>query len=114
MLQKIDLTLHVGEIVGLWGLLGSGRTELVRALLGLDAMDAGEIFLRNDNRGNLEPVSPAKLRQATGFVTEDRRGEGLFLPLSVTENISLPSLGRLLGASGLIDRTSSLPGRASM
>lgn len=104
VLKKIDLTLHVGEIVGLWGLLGSGRTELARALLGLDGIDSGELFLRNVSSGVLEPVSPAKLRDATGFVTEDRRGEGLFLPLSVTENISLPSLARLLGLGGLIDR----------
>jgi ABC-type sugar transport system ATPase subunit/ribose/xylose/arabinose/galactoside ABC-type transport system permease subunit len=104
VLKRIDLTLHVGEIVGLWGLLGSGRTELARALLGLDAMDSGELFLRNVSSGVLEPVSPAKLRDATGFVTEDRRGEGLFLPLSVAENISLPSLARLLGRAGLISR----------
>ncbi len=104
VLKKIDLTLHVGEIVGLWGLLGSGRTELARALLGLDTIDSGELFLRNVSSGVLEPVSPVKLRDATGFVTEDRRGEGLFLPLSVTENISLPSLARLLGRGGLINR----------
>jgi ABC-type sugar transport system ATPase subunit len=104
VLKRIDLTLHVGEIVGLWGLLGSGRTELARALLGLDAIDSGDLFLRNVSSGVLESVSPAKLRDATGFVTEDRRGEGLFLPLSVAENISLPSLARLLGRAGLIDR----------
>ena len=104
VLKNIGLTLHVGEIVGLWGLLGSGRTELARALLGLDAIDSGELFLRNASTGVLERVSPAKLREATGFVTEDRRGEGLFLPLSVTENISMPSLARLLGRGGLINR----------
>ena len=86
------------------GAIRLGTDRVGTRPLGLDAMDSGEISLRNVKRGNLEPVSPAKLRQATGFVTEDRRGEGLFLPLSLTENISLPSLARLLGGSGLIDR----------
>jgi ribose/xylose/arabinose/galactoside ABC-type transport system permease subunit/ABC-type multidrug transport system ATPase subunit len=104
VLKNISLTLHVGEIVGLWGLLGSGRTELARALVGLDPIDAGELFLRADSTGALERVAPAKLGKVTGFVTEDRRGEGLFLPLSVTENISLPSLFRFLGPGGLINR----------
>ena len=98
VLKNISLTLHVGEIVGLWGLLGSGRTELARALVGLDPIDTGELFLRADGTGALERVAPAKLSEVTGFVTEDRRGEGLFLPLSVTENISLPSLSRFLGS----------------
>jgi ABC-type sugar transport system ATPase subunit/ribose/xylose/arabinose/galactoside ABC-type transport system permease subunit len=104
VLKNISLTLHVGEIVGLWGLLGSGRTELARALVGLDPIDTGELFLRADGSGALERVAPAKLSEVTGFVTEDRRGEGLFLPLSVTENISLPSLSRFLGPGGLIIR----------
>jgi ABC-type sugar transport system ATPase subunit len=104
VLKNISLTLHVGEIVGLWGLLGSGRTELARALVGLDPIDTGELFLRADGTEALERVGPAKLSEVTGFVTEDRRGEGLFLPLSVTENISLPSLWRFLGSRGLINR----------
>jgi ABC-type sugar transport system ATPase subunit/ribose/xylose/arabinose/galactoside ABC-type transport system permease subunit len=104
VLKNISLTLRVGEVVGLWGLLGSGRTELARALVGLDPIDAGELFLRVDGAGALERVTSAKLSEVTGFVTEDRRGEGLFLPLSVTENISLPSLLRFLGPGGLINR----------
>src|ERR1700722_19137664 len=54
VLKNISLTLHVGEIVGLWGLLGSGRTELARALVGLDPIDTGELFLRADWSGALE------------------------------------------------------------
>jgi ABC-type sugar transport system ATPase subunit/ribose/xylose/arabinose/galactoside ABC-type transport system permease subunit len=104
VLKNISLTLHEGEIVGLWGLLGSGRTELARALVGLDPIDSGELFLRVDGTGALERVAPAKLSEITGFVTEDRRGEGLFLPLSVTENISLPSLFRFLGPGGIVNR----------
>ena len=104
VLNNIRLTLHEDEIVGLWGLLGSGRTELARALVGLDPIDSGELFLRADGTGALERIAPSKLSEITGFVTEDRRGEGLFLPLSVTENISLPSLSRFLGPGGIINR----------
>ena len=86
------------------GAAGFGADRAGAGILGLDAIDSGELFLRNAGTGVLEIVSPAKLRDATGFVTEDRRGEGLFLPLSVTENISLPSLARLLGRGGLINR----------
>ena len=79
MLSNIGLTLRAGEILGLWGLLGSGRTEIMRALLGLDPISRGEIWLRR--AGGLHPVAPAALRAEVGFVTEDRRGEGLLLPL---------------------------------
>ncbi|MDP8924159.1 MAG: sugar ABC transporter ATP-binding protein [Chloroflexota bacterium] len=102
VLHGIDLTLHEGEIVGLWGLLGSGRTELVRALVGLDPLDAGEVQLRRN--GLLARVTPGAVHRAAGFVTEDRRGEGLLLPLSVTQNLSLVRLRRLLTRFGLVDR----------
>jgi ABC-type sugar transport system ATPase subunit len=101
VLDNIDLTLHAGEIVGLWGLLGSGRTELVRALSGLDPIDAGR--LRLDVGGGLKPVTPRELHAHLGFVTEDRRGEGLLLPLSVTKNVTLANLSRLLNPIRGID-----------
>jgi ribose transport system ATP-binding protein len=102
VLNGIDLTLHAGEVVGLWGLLGSGRTELVRGLLGLDPLDAGDLYLPGET--NEARVRPERLHREVGFVTEDRRGEGLFLPLNVTENVSLPSLRDLLNSWGLVDR----------
>ncbi|MDX7951450.1 ATP-binding cassette domain-containing protein [Lichenihabitans sp. Uapishka_5] len=98
--RNVDFDLRPGEIVGLWGLLGSGRTELLRSLVGLDAKDSGEI--RVAVGGTLEPVTPAQLHRMTGFVTEDRRGEGLILPLPVESNLTLASLGRLLGRLRLI------------
>lgn len=102
VLRDVDLTLYEGEILGLWGLLGSGRTELARALVGLDPLDAGELRLRRG--GKLVPVAPSAVHRETGFVTEDRRGEGLLLPLAVTQNLSLASLRRLLSRAGLVDR----------
>lgn len=87
------LSLRSGEVVGLWGLLGAGRTELLRALLGHDPIDSGSLRWRED--GRLAAISPRELQKKAGFVTEDRRGEGLLLPLSASDNIVLPNLGAI-------------------
>ena len=100
LLAGIGLTLRAGEILGLWGLLGSGRTEIMRALVGLDPIDAGEIRLRRAEW--LEPTVPAALHAEVGFVTEDRRGEGLLQPLSVAANIAYANLDKLTNRVGLI------------
>jgi ABC-type sugar transport system ATPase subunit len=102
VLADVNLEIGEGEIVGLWGLLGSGRTELVRALTGLDPIDAGD--LRFDAGDGLKPVTPRQLHRQVGLVTEDRRGEGLLLPQSVRQNLSLASLGSLLNRFQTIDR----------
>jgi ABC-type sugar transport system ATPase subunit len=102
VLADINLSIHEGEIVGLWGLLGSGRTELVRALTGLDPIDMGD--LRFDAGHGLNAVTPHQLHRQVGLVTEDRRGEGLLLSQSVRQNLSLASLGTLLNRSFMIDR----------
>jgi ABC-type sugar transport system ATPase subunit len=99
-LAGVGLTLRAGEILGLWGLLGSGRTEIMRALVGLDPIDAGEIRLRRGN--GLERTTPAALHAEVGFVTEDRRGEGLLLPLSVAANIAYANLDKVTNRVGLI------------
>jgi ABC-type sugar transport system ATPase subunit len=102
VLADVSLSLHAGEIVGLWGLLGSGRTELIRALTGLDPIDAGEIDY--DAGTGLKRLTPHQLHRKVGLVTEDRRGEGLLLPQSVLQNLSLASLGKLLNRFLMIDR----------
>ncbi len=100
-IREASFELHLGEILGVWGLLGSGRTELVRGVLGLDGPVAGRIALRG--QGGLAPASPRDLRAATAFVTEDRRGEGLLLPFSVSDNIALPNLDTL-SRGGVVQR----------
>lgn len=102
LLRDINLTVSAGEVVGLWGLLGSGRTELVRALIGLDPIESGTLRWRADSE--LQPITPANLHRIAGVVTEDRRGEGLLLPLTTRANLSLTSLRSLLYAFGVIDR----------
>jgi ABC-type sugar transport system ATPase subunit len=93
VLDDISFTLHEGEILGLAGLVGAGRTELARALFGVDRLSSGEIRLM----GRL--VTPRSTRDAIrsgiGLAPEERKQQGLVVDLSVGENIALPSLSRL-------------------
>jgi ABC-type sugar transport system ATPase subunit len=100
-LKDINFEIQAGEIVGLWGLLGSGRTELLRALVGLDPIDSGTILWKGES--GLSKIAPRQLHRKVGFVTEDRRGEGVHLTLSIRENIALPNLNSLLNNFHLID-----------
>lgn len=88
--ENISFTIKQGEVVGLWGLLGSGRTEVARALAGLDPIDSGDIFIRTS--GNLKLIKQSEAKKSIGMVTENRREEGLLLPLSVKHNMSLANL----------------------
>lgn len=86
-MQPFDLELHEGEVVGLAGLLGSGRTETARLLFGLDRPDRGELRLRGER---VRRPSPRRsVRRGLALLPEDRQREGLFPHLSVRENIIL-------------------------
>lgn len=85
-LKHADLTLHRGEVVGIFGLVGSGRTDLVRTIFGLDKVRAGEITVASFS-GPAEP--DARWRQGVGMVSEDRKGEGLALSRTIAENLIL-------------------------
>jgi simple sugar transport system ATP-binding protein len=85
--KPLDLTLHRGEVLGLGGLLGSGRTELARLLFGLDRSDAGTMVLQGES---VHMDSPAHaIRLGLGLCPEDRKAEGIIAELSVRENIAL-------------------------
>ena len=100
-LRDVSFSLHRGEILGVSGLLGSGRTELARAIFGADKIDSGEVFVRGERRRINSPRSAVKL--GLGFLTEDRKSQGLILALSVKENITLSSLD-LFSKLGFISR----------
>ncbi len=93
VLHDIGFTLRRGEVVGVAGLMGSGRTELARALFGADRIDGGRIFVRGEERTIASPRAAIDL--GLGFLTEDRKHQGLVLGLSVQENTCLPSIGAL-------------------
>ena len=87
---NVSLTLFSGEILGISGLLGSGRTELARAIFGVDPIDSGTIYVQGKRQKISSPKAAINLR--LGFLTEDRKSQGLVLSLSVKENITLSSL----------------------
>jgi len=93
VLRPIDLDLHRGELLGLAGLLGSGRTETARLLFGADKADSGSIEIRG-RRVRLANPRDA-IAQGIAYCSEDRKHEGAILPLSVRENIVLALQARL-------------------
>jgi len=92
VVRDVSFDLHVGEVLGVAGLVGSGRTELLRLIDGADQKDAGDIMLG-------EAEKPAKInspvqavRAGIGFVTEDRKAQGLLLPQPIRVNATLANL----------------------
>ncbi|GIJ42600.1 sugar ABC transporter ATP-binding protein [Micromonospora andamanensis] len=81
------LAIHAGEVVGLAGLLGSGRTEVARLLFGADRADRGEVEVNGARTGLRNPVQA--IEQGIGFCSENRRAEGIIADLSVRENMIL-------------------------
>ncbi len=94
---QAGMALRRGEVLGIAGLVGAGRTELVRAVFGLDAVRNGKIKIGL----HTGPAAPAKRwSQGVGMVSEDRKTEGLALGLSIADNLTLSRLGRFVTPSG--------------
>ena len=89
----ISFTVRAGEIVALAGLVGSGRSEVARAIFGIDRYDAGAVTLRGQRLRRGSPTGA--MAAGVGFVPEDRRQQGLVMDMSVQQNVALASLGRL-------------------
>jgi ABC-type sugar transport system ATPase subunit len=99
--DDVSFTLAEGEIVGLYGLVGSGRTEVARCVFGADRAGMGEIRVRGRT---LRPRSPQDaLRAGIAMLTEDRIGDGLVLGLSIRDNVSLASFPAI-SRWGTLDR----------
>ncbi|MGC8778418.1 MAG: sugar ABC transporter ATP-binding protein [Candidatus Caldatribacteriaceae bacterium] len=99
----VSFAVYPGEIVGITGLLGSGRTELAMALFGLKPATGGKIYLEG-KEVRIRSVQDA-IRYGIGYVPEDRLTEGLFLPQSIGNNIVVSVIYRLLKKMGLVDPT---------
>ncbi len=100
--EDVTFSLHKGEILGVTGLLDSGRTELALSLFGMRPIDSGQFYMYG------KPVtlsSPkAAIHNKIGFVPEDRLSEGLFLPQSIADNVVISEIDRLTKKAGLVDK----------
>ncbi|MDR2478454.1 MAG: sugar ABC transporter ATP-binding protein [Treponema sp.] len=102
--DDISFSVRAGEIMGVFGLVGAGRTETMRALFGADPLSCGRVFLGGRE---LRIKSPADaIREGIVLVTENRKEEGLVLIHDVVENATLPTLGGLLGLPGILNQKS--------
>ncbi|AMM17873.1 D-ribose transporter ATP-binding protein [Burkholderia sp. PAMC 28687] len=101
--KNISFDVHAGEIVALAGLVGAGRSEVARAIFGIDPVDAGEVKIAGKTLQLGRPQ--AAVRAGLALVPEDRRAQGLALGLSIARNASLTVLGRLV-KHGLISARS--------
>ena len=102
VVQQVSLTVRRGEILGIGGLVGSGRTQLAETIFGLTPAVSGEILVRGEN---VSICSPAEaIRRGIGYVPEDRPRHGAILEMSIAANTSLASLKKV-AHRGLIDRT---------
>jgi ribose transport system ATP-binding protein len=104
-LKEVSFEVYAGEVVGVFGLLGAGRTELAKAIFGLDPAMGGEVSIRGQRLRLGSAVQSA--RSGIGLLTENRKEEGLVLQMSVAQNITLPSL-REFATLGFIRRRDEL------
>ena len=102
LLQNISLEVHAGEILGIGGLIGAGRTELCRAIFGIDQIDAGSIEVDGVVRSIRSPREAVTAGLA--YITEDRQKTGLALGLPIGQNITLASLDRV-SHYGMLNQT---------
>ncbi len=114
VLESVSLTIRAGEIVGLAGLMGSGRTEFARVIAGMDKPTKGSVRIDGKPLRFGDPL--AAQRAGVALIPEDRRDQGLVLTHSVADNLSLPVLDRvangvLLSTRKLRDLTEQLVGR---
>lgn len=98
--QNVNLKVHKGEILGMYGLVGAGRTEFARGLFGLDQKNSGELIV-GGKTVNIKRPSDA-IEAGIGFVTENRRAEGLMLGHSLTWNITMTNLKAIVDRLGNI------------
>jgi len=90
IIHDINLSLHKGELLGVFGLMGSGRSELAQIIFGIENYDHGEIIIAGNPRQQHSPLK--SIQQNLAFVTENRREEGLLMTSTVAENMGLVAL----------------------
>lgn len=98
--RKVDFSVRAGEVLGVSGLMGSGRTEIMQAIFGNLSYESGSIYIEGNKVTISNPMQA--IEQGIGFITEDRKTEGLLLEKSIEKNISLTNLGRISGKGGFL------------
>ena len=100
--RNINLSLYPGEVLGMYGLVGAGRSELARSILGLHTVTNGQILLNGDEV-KIKNFRDALHKFRIGYVTENRKEEGLFLDFPVRKNISVTILSKILQKLSVIN-----------
>lgn len=90
--EDVSFSVHSGEVLGFSGLVGSGRTEVARAIMGIDSLDKGRIFINNIEVSYKHPYEA--MRSGIMYVSEDRKESGMVLKLSIEDNITLSTISR--------------------
>jgi len=104
--RNISFSVHEGEIVGLYGLMGSGRSEIVRSIFGLDKFDRGDIYIEGIKQDIRRPLDA--IEKGIGLVTENRREEGLMLQQSVRFNLVVANLTKFARKLGFMDKKNEI------
>jgi ribose transport system ATP-binding protein len=102
MVQPTSFDLRAGEILGIAGLIGSGRTELLRLIFGADRADQGEVFIGDAAQAANIQSPKAAIAAGIAMITEDRKSQGLLLPQSIAINTTLSQLGQV-SRMGVLD-----------
>jgi ribose transport system ATP-binding protein len=102
VLNGVSLSVRQGEILAVTGLMGAGKTELGRAIAGVDRFDSGAVYVHGRPVVSKSPA--AGIRNGIAYLTEDRKSEGLILDHSIRNNYALPSIGRL-SPKGLLNHS---------
>lgn len=98
--KDINFNVHAGEILGFFGLVGAGRSEIMKCIFGADSVESGSIYVKGEKVNIKNPLEAMKHK--IGFIPEDRREEGLAMPLSIKTNINLSSYD-MISAAGIIN-----------
>ena len=102
--HDVSFSVRAGEVLGVSGLMGAGRTEIMQAIFGNLPLESGKIYIEGKETVIKNPE--AAMKAGIGFITEDRKTEGLMLEKSIEENISLANLGKVSGKNHVISNSS--------
>lgn len=103
--RDVSFTVHQGEILGFAGLMGSGRTDVMNVLFGVEPKTTGEVFIKNKL---VNITSPRKAKQVgMAYVTENRKDEGLFLDFTISNNVLMNNL-RILSRRGIVNQDQTI------